>query len=299
LRAVLSAPAFRALEGAWRGVDRLVRTLGTDAELRISLLDASRRDLLDAVSGGPDGNLEGSTLHRLLVADDRRFSLAAVDLDVALAGDDVRLCAALGAVVGRGGGALVAGAAPSLLGCDTLDALADPTQWRSPEQAPDGALWRALRESPIAPSIGLALPRVLARLPYGKKTDPIESFPFEEVGPRTGRAPDARVWSPAAFAIAEAYGAAFRAGGWEMDPSGSRGPFDLEDLPTHTYDDAGETRLFPPAEAVLGERAGAAIVASGLTAILARRDRGAARILGAASIATPAAPLAGPWVTRD
>lgn len=248
------------------------------------------------MSGAPDGNPEGSPLHHLLVADDRRFSLVAVDSAVALTGDDLRLCATLGAVVRRGGGALVAGAAPSLLGCDTLGAVADPTLWRSPEQTPDGALWHALRESPLAPSIGLALPRVLARLPYGKKLEPIESFPFEEVGLRTGPAPEARVWSPAAFAVAEAYGAAFRAGGWEMDPSG--GPFELDNLPTHTYDDDGETRLFPAAEVALGERAGSAVGASGLTAILAHRDRGAARILGAASIATPAKPLEGPWVLR-
>jgi type VI secretion system protein ImpC len=129
---------------------------------------------------------------------------------------------------------------------------------------------------------------VLARLPYGKKTDPIESLPFEEVGSRIGRAPDARVWIPAAFAVAEAYGAAFRADGWAMEPSGR---FDLDDLPAHTYDDAGETRFFPPAEVLLSERAGTAIVASGVTAILAHADRGTARILGAGSIAAPARPL--------
>jgi len=290
LRAILAAPAFRAVEGAWRGVERLVRTLDTDGELGVFLLDACRADLLDAVDA-PDGNLEASALHRLLASSDRHYALVAVDLEVDRSREDLRLLGALGAVVARHGGALVAGGAPSLVGSQTLAALADPAAWRSPDEGADGALWRALRESPIGRSIELGLPRVLGRLPYGKKTDPIESFPFDEIAPRAGRTPEARLWSPAAFALAEIYGAAFRADGWQMDTP--TGQLDLDDLPAHSYDDDGELRLFPPAEVGLGERSGSAVVAAGLTAILARRDRGAARVLPAGSIA--ARPLEGPW----
>jgi len=292
LRAVLAAPAFRAVEGAWRGVERLVRTLDTHSELGVFLLDACRADLLDAVAA-PDGNLEVSALHRLLASSDRRYALVAVGLQFERTSEDLRLLGALGAVVARHGGSLVAGGAPSLAGSPSLADLADPTTWRSPDEGADGALWRALRESPIGRSIELALPRVLGRLPYGKKTDPIESFPFEELAPRAGRAPEARLWSPAAFALAEVYGAAFRAEGWQMDAPA--GQLDLDDLPAHTYDDDGEVRLCPPAEVGLGERAGSAIVAAGLTALLARRDRGAARVVPSGSIALPPAPLDGPW----
>jgi len=276
LRAILAEPAFRAVEGAWRGVERLVRTLDTDSELGVFLLDACRADLLEAVEA-PDGNLEASAIHRLLASSDRRYALVAADLEVARTSKDLRLLGVLGAVVARHGAALIAGGGPSLAGSPSVADLADPTRWASPDEGADGALWRALRESPIGRSIELALPRVLGRLPYGKKTDPIESFPFEELAPRAGRAPEARLWSPAAFALAELYGAAFRADGWQMEALS--GQLDLDDLPAHTYDDDGELRLFPPAEVPLGERAGAALVAAGLTAILARRDRGAARVL--------------------
>ena len=296
LRAVLAAPAFRAIEGAWRGVERLVRTLDTDSELGVFLLDACRADLLDAVNA-PDGNLEASALHRLLAASDRRYALVAVDLEVDRTREDLQLLGALGAVVARHGAALLGGAAPALAGSASLADLADPTAWRSPDEGAGGALWRALRESPIGRSVELALPRVLGRLPYGKKTDPIESFPFEELAPRAGRAPEARLWSPAAFAIAEVYGAAFRAEGWQLDAPA--GQLDLEDLPAHSYDDDGELRLFAPAEVGLGERAATAVVAAGLTAILARRDRGAARVVTAGSIAIPAHPLDGPWRAGD
>jgi type VI secretion system protein ImpC len=280
------------VEGAWRGAERVVRTLGTDSELRVTLLDVCREDLIGAIGGGEGGSLESSPLHRLLVADEPRFSLVAADLTFELARADLQLCATLGALVSRGGGVLLAGAGPSLLGCDALAQVADPSAWRALDGVPDAPSWQALRESRVAPAIGLCLPRVLGRLPYGKKTDPIDAFPFEELGPAAGRAPEHRLWTGAAFAVAEAYGAAFRADGWAMEPSGH---LDLDDLPAHTYDDDGETRLVPPAEVTVGERAGAAIVAAGLTAILARRDRGGARVLDAGSIATPPRPLDGPW----
>ncbi len=46
--------------------------------------------------------------------------------------------------------------------------------------APDYAAWRSLRESDDAKYIGLAMPRFLARLPYGAKSNPVEEFEFEE-----------------------------------------------------------------------------------------------------------------------
>lgn len=296
LRDVLAAPAFRAVEGAWRGAERVVRTLDTDSELRVALLDACREDLIDALRDGDGGDgggrLESTPLHRLLVADEPRFSLVAADVTFGLTRADLQLCATLGALVSRGGGALVAGASPSLLGCERLSDVADPSAWRTLEGLPDTTSWQALRESRIAGAIGLCLPRVLGRLPYGKRTDPIDAFPFEELGPSAGRAPEHRLWTGAAFAVAEVYGAAFRADGWAMEPGEH---LDLDDLPAHTYDDDGETRLVPPAEIAIGERAGAAIVSAGLTAILARRDNGSVRVLDAGSIATPARPLDGPW----
>ena len=54
---------------------------------------------------------------------------------------------------------------------------------------PEYAAWRSLRESEDSRYIGLALPRFLARRPYGAKSDPVEEFDFEEdtSGPRHGK----------------------------------------------------------------------------------------------------------------
>jgi type VI secretion system protein ImpC len=40
--------------------------------------------------------------------------------------------------------------------------------------------WEALRALPAAAYLGLAAPRFLLRMPYGRKSDPIDAFAFEE-----------------------------------------------------------------------------------------------------------------------
>jgi predicted component of type VI protein secretion system len=276
MREVLGAPRFRALEGLWRGVDRVARTLDTDSELEIALLDADRVDLTAALPA-PGGDLEASLLHRLLVADEPRgWSLIAVETPFNHSRGDLSLLAALAAVAARAGAALLADL---------------------PAAVPDGdaAFWQALRGSPLADRIGLGLPRVLARLPYGKKTDPISSFPFEELPPRSGANP-VRVWGSAAFALAQGLGAAFRADGWELDPGAA---FELSDLPAHTYDDDGESRLVPTTEVAVTESAAAAMRLRGLTPLVPRVDRASARCPGISSIASSPAALSGPWSVDD
>ena len=95
--------------------------------------------------------------------------------------------------------------------------------------------WRLLRTSAVAPWLGLALPRVLLRMPYGRKADPIEAFAFEEMP--MGRDPGAYLWGNPAFVCARLIADAFAENGWEFSPGEV---LDVEDLPMHIYEEAGE-----------------------------------------------------------
>ena len=44
----------------------------------------------------------------------------------------------------------------------------------------DSAQWRSFRSSESARYAGLVLPRILVRLPYGERTNPVEEFTFSE-----------------------------------------------------------------------------------------------------------------------
>ena len=101
--------------------------------------------------------------------------------------------------------------------------------------------WRLLRTSAVAPWLGLALPRVLLRLPYGQKTDPVESFAFEEMP--GGRDPEAYLWGNPAYACVRLIAAAFAENGWDFNPGDV---LELDDCPAHVTKKPANGRCNPP-----------------------------------------------------
>jgi type VI secretion system protein ImpC len=270
LRGLLHAPAFQRLEAAWRAAHRLVSSV--EEETSVFLLDVSRPELLADLAGGPDG----SGLHRRLADQETPWSMLVLDETFGASVEDVALLSALGAVAAQVGAPLLGAADPRL-------------DWSALEDEA-AARWQGLRGSPQASAIGLALPRWLLRLPYGPKTDPIESFAFDELGGR--RAHEDYLWGNPAFACALLAAAAFREKGAEMQLGDV---LELDDLPAHTYREEGETHLQPCAEVFMPERVTTALLGRGLMPFVSARDRNSARLARFQSIADPAAPLVGPW----
>jgi len=291
MRAVLASPALRPVEAAWRGVERIARAVDTDESLVIALLDACPQDLDEALEA-VGGELGRSELHRLIVGsgnNDQAWSVIAVAWDFGLDLAELKRLATLGALASRTGAILLADGSLTLIGCTSPADAADPARWQTAAGGDAATFWQALRESPVARFVGLVLPRILARLPYGKKTDPIESFPFEELSGQATRSATAhRLWGSGAFGLAQLQATAFRAGGWSADAEGT----DLEDLPSHTFDDEGETRLVPAGQVAWPERALEPLLARGITPLLARRDRAALHLSRSCSIALPPSSLA-------
>ncbi|TVR64303.1 MAG: hypothetical protein EA420_05510 [Candidatus Competibacteraceae bacterium] len=294
MRAILHQPDFQALEAAWRGVHDLVAAFDADV-VRVSLLDVTQQELLldlRAAAGDP----LATSLYTLLIDqgvqlhDGQPWTLLVGDYRFGATGEDLALLGALGALGAHAGGPFLAAADPGLLGCaaDPV-ALADPAQW-SPPPAEVEACWQLLRRSAVAPWLGLALPRVLLRLPYGSKTDPVEQFAFEEMP--GGRDPAAYLWGNPALVGARLVAAAFAEQGEDFSPGTV---LELDDFPAHVYEEADERRLQPATETLLGERATQAILARGLMPLLGHRQRNAVRLARFQSLAEPAAALAGSW----
>ena len=264
MRAVLHAPAFQALESAWRGVQWLLQQLELDEHLQLHLFDVTRDELLADVVAS-QGRLAQTGLHRALA--DRWRNVPGGEPWHLLAGlyafgngdTDIGLLAALGLVAQQAGGAFVAQA-----GADLVEA--------------PGAAWQALRASEAAPWIGLAAPRLLLRLPYGAKTDPVSAFAFEELP--AGTPPhDQLLWGNAALAVTLLAGR-------------GAGSHQIDDLPAYTYTADGERALQPCAEHLLGEQAGHGMIAAGLMPLASHRHRNAVTVMRLQSVADPARPLA-------
>jgi type VI secretion system protein ImpC len=295
MRALLHAPAFQALEATWLSLHHLVTNLETDEGLQIYLLDVSKQELAaDLAAAGED--LKASGLYRLLVETTGKgtpggepWTLLVGSFELGPTADDLGLLASLGIISANAGGPFLAAARAELLGCRSLADAPDPAEWSAlPSDAE--AAWIALRQSPIAPWVGLALPRVLLRLPYGKDTEPVDAFEFEELGPERNH--EDYLWGNPAFACALLIGQAYAAHGWSMAPGDL---LDVGDLPAHSFEAGGEKHLQACAEVYLTERAAGAILDRGIMPLLSFKGRNLVRLAQFRSIASPPAALMGSW----
>ncbi len=286
LRHVLRDPAWRELEGAWRGVDRFVRSLDTaDGSVRLELLDCRADELLadlSAVGGDPACSalaaaLKGDGCGCAVVVSLEEFGPSLAELS--LLGGLANVAASHGAV-------LLAGASPTLAAVAT-------SEDEGVRASNESRVWQALRASALAPAIGLTFPRLLARLPYGPRNDPVSAFPFDEVGDATGAAlHDVLLWRSAALdaALLLAQGVAGVGG---LDGAETR--VELEDLPAFIDRSDDEPRLQAVAEAYIGERDVHALQAAGFITLQSDRRVPNARVSGWQSIGDGGAPLAGVW----
>jgi hypothetical protein len=289
--AVLHDAGFRALEARWRALELLASR--ADEEIEIWLLDVSRAELVaDLLDEGAADAVEGTALaRRLLTPPGRRaFSVLVADLPFGPGAEDLSLLGRLGRLAAGLGAPLVAGAAPALLGCRDLAGAGDPARWPALSPA-DAERWKALRRTVEAGWIGLALPRFLARAPYGARTGAVESFPFEEIDGQ----PEAETlcWASSAFLCALTLARA-------ADADGGDGADEIDDLPFFSFRNQGELEMYPLTEVFWGQRAADAALARGLTPVLGARDRNVARIVRLQSITDPPSALGdGPGVGDD
>ena len=280
LRGVLHAPGFQALESVWRGLQWLIGNLDLDDDLQLHVLDVSRDELLADVVAAQGHIAQTGLAQALTLRGHHEAGGAGAAGWAALVGlyrfggsdTDVGLLAAMGTLAAQLG-------APWLAGGDTALATAQP-----------GALaaWIALRHSEVAPWIGLAAPRLLLRLPFGPRSDPIEAFKFEELGPAPAH--EQYLWGNAALACALLIGRAFSANGWEFEPGDER---EIRDLPAHTVLRGGEPELQAGAEFHLSEAAGQALLAAGLMPLMSHRHANAVSLMRFQAVAEPAVRLAG------
>jgi len=275
MRTLLHQPAFQSLEAAWRGVHWLVSSLELDENLELQLFDVTREELLaDIVAAG--GTLAHTGLYRALVdrwrnVEGHGWSALVVLIDFGSSDADIGLLAALGLIASQAGGPILAGANAALAGSDASVLTG----------------WQALRRSEAAPWIGLSAPRLLLRLPYGKDSDPIETFAFEEVAGLPVH--EEFLWGASSLATALLIGKAFTARGWDMEPGDER---EIGDLPAYTFVRNGEREMQACSERFLTESEIHTMLTAGLIPIASRRDRHAVVVIRFQSVADPAAPLA-------
>jgi type VI secretion system protein ImpC len=203
--------------------------------------------------------------------------------------EDAAMLGRLGRLARAAGAAFLAAASPRLA---ARDGFAEGSASGTGDEAEE-ALWQALRSMPGAEWIGLALPRILLRLPYGAATEPTEEFAFEE-DEAAEHGHEALLWGNPAVACAILLAQSFAQDGWEMTPGSVK---DLDDLPLYVREADGAKTLTPCAETLLTDAQTESILDRGLMPLVSRRESDSVRVARFQSIRDPLTPLSGPWAS--
>ena len=294
MRAVLAAPAFRDVETAWLGVQKLTRELETDSRLSIHLLDVSLEELETSLPSAGDP-LTSQWARRLV--DQTTGVPGGVPFTVVIGawtfGDrstELELLGRLARICARAGSVFLAAASPAVFGCPGFAAGPDPDDWNRPPDPELASAWARLRGDEAASAVGLVAPRYLARLPYGARSSPTSAFPFEEE--TNAAAHEELTWANGAFLVALALAQEWRDSGWSMRPGAVD---EVAGLPVHVRRVDGESVAVPVAEVELTSRGGERIATHGVIPLYSVRGADSARIGTLRSIAGDGRPLAGRW----
>jgi type VI secretion system protein ImpC len=236
---------FQKLESAWRGLHYLVNNTETDEMLKIRFMNISKADLSKTLKRFKGTAWDQSPLFKKVYEAEygqfggEPFGCLVGDYHFDHTAPDVELLGEMAQVAAAAHAPFITGASPTIMQMNTWQELANPRDLTKIFTTPEYAAWRSLRESDDSRYLGLAMPRFLARLPYGAKTNPVDDFAFEE---DTGAADHSRyAWANAAYAMATNINRSFKLYGWCSRIRGIESGGAVEGLPAHTFptDDGG------------------------------------------------------------
>lgn len=149
--------------------------------------------------------------------------------------------------------------------------------------------WDKLRQMPEAGYLGLASPRFMLRRPYGKKTDPIDAFDFEEFTQSEGL--KGLLWANPTALVAILLAQAWKDGGPKMTLGEV---MSLDDIPfQYVNDQHGDQVALPCTERNLTEARTQLVVGRGYMPVVSIRGRDVVRLASFQSLAGE--EIVGPW----
>mgnify|MGYP001812245556 FL=1 len=290
---ILHNEEFQQLEGAWRGLHHLVNNTETDEQLKIRVLNISKKELGKTLKKYKGTAWDQSPIFKKMYEEEygqfggEPYGCLVGDYYFDHSPQDVEMLGAVAQVAAASHAPFIAGAGPSVMQMESWQELANPRDLAKIFSTPEYAAWRSLRESDDARYIGLAMPRFLARQPYGAKTDPVEEFDFEE--DTEGADSSKYSWANSAYAMATNINQAFKEYGWCTQIRGVESGGLVTDLPTHTFPtDDGGVDMKCPTEIAISDRREAELAACGFMPLIHKKNSDMAAFIGAQSLQKPA-----------
>ncbi len=293
INVILHHPDFQRLEGAWRGLHYLVNNTESSDMLKIRVLNISKQELGQTLKRYKGASWDQSPLFKRVYEEE--YGQFGGEPLGCLVGDyyfdhsppDTELLGEMAKIAAAAHCPFISGASPGVMQMESWQELSNPRDLSKIFLNTEYAAWRMLRESEDARYVGLVLPRVLARLPYGIRTHPVDAFLFEEQtdGPTHGN----YVWSNAAYAMAVNINRSFKEYGWCTSIRGVESGGAVDNLLCHTFPtDDGGLDIKCPTEIAISDRREAELAKNGFMPLVYRKNSDFAAFIGAQSLQKPA-----------
>ena len=255
LDAVMHHAVFQATESLWRGVKSLVDKTDFRQNVKIELLDLSKEDLRQDFEDAPEIVQSGLYQHTYTAEYDSPGGepiaalISAYEFDASA--QDMALLRNISKVSAAAHMPFIGSAGPKFFLKDSMEEVAAIKDIGNYFDRAEYIKWKSFRETDDSRYIGLVMPRVLGRLPYGPDTVPVRSFNYvEEV-----KGPDHEkyLWTNASFAFAANMVKSFISNGWCVQIRGPQAGGAVKDLPIHLYDLGTGNQVKIPSEVMIPE----------------------------------------------
>lgn len=290
LNEIMHHPDFQKLESTWRGLHYLVSETKTGENLKIRVLNVTKKDLAKDLDKAVE--FDQSTLFQKIYSDEygtlggMPYGLLVGDYEFSKNAEDVGMLQKISGVAAAAHAPFIAGVSPNMFGMQDFTELMKPRDMAKIFDTVEYAQWKAFRESEDSRYTALVMPRVLARLPYGEKFKPVDAFRFEEAVDGTKH--DKYLWMNAAWAYAARITDAFANDGWFGRIRGVEGGGKVENLPVHTFKtDDGEIAMKCPSEIGITERREFELSNLGFLPLIHYKNKNCAAFIGAQSCQKP------------
>ena len=264
LNAVMHDPKFVKLEGTWRGLHYLVMNSETSTGLKIRMLNVSKRELNRDLTKAVE--FDQSQLFKKIYENEfgtpggEPYGAFVGDYEWTNHPDDIETLRLMSNVSAAAFAPFLSAASAQMFGFDDWTELSKPRDLAKIFDTAEYLKWRSFRDSEDSRFVSLVMPRVIARLPYGAATKPVDEFgyeeaPSDETGSSKPMAHDEYCWMNAAYVMGARMTDAFAKYGFCTMIRGAEGGGKVENLPTHLFQsDDGDTDTKCPTEIGITDR---------------------------------------------
>ncbi|WP_293751306.1 type VI secretion system contractile sheath large subunit [Limnohabitans sp. Rim8] len=257
LNAIMHHQDFQALEASWTGLRDMVFGTETSSRLKLRLMNVSKKELLKDLETAVDHDM--SVLFKKVYEEEygtfggHPYSLLIGDYYFGRHPQDMALLERISKVAAASHAPFIASAAPALFDMRSFTELGIPRDMSKIFDSAELATWRSFRESEDSRYVAMVLPKYAARLPYGAKTNPVETFGFEE--DVDGKDHNKYLWANSAYQLGLRITDAFAKHGWSTAIRGVEGGGKVSGMTAHSYKtDEGDVVLKCPTEVTITDR---------------------------------------------